>query len=833
MSYQGRVLDVNPDKVGDELAVDTAAGATVLVVVDVADFDEGGGLLLLGDEVLAYETVDDDTSTITLADPTTVDAEAGDSVQLWDSLAAAPAVEWTAQVLLDDSADGDPLVASIDHGLIDAFPDGIRDALQGESVVLERDDSDIEIVDILGKQLTRDLSFADPTTIPEPVAVEPPEESPAVTVTGMPSGLVIAAEKVASTTLITYHIGITSDFIPDTDTASGPATHSTVHVANTLPDGSPFVAGTTYYVRTVASNTAGEAAPSDAVEARLDLDAVADLIAAQLVAGFAIVGSIQIGAMTIDADNGLDIPGILNIPVNGIDVPSWLGFFTALGLTVRDNLNIYGIAQLAGKIIASNGISDPRVKARLSADWPNQTIADIGGGPTESSRYRGLAWDSATDLWFAGFYFFGPGIHLIDPATGEVVWSMGVTGTHTGPNFEVYGYTYLAGSHYFLGVDSSRSGRRFVYIVDSTGAKTGEWEYVHETGSPYDPTLGNDGTNIIIARCSSSGAVAVRSYDPATGTVAASAVVTTHSPEVDLTGVYWGSADFGDDRIVVSHLHGFYVYDNTGVRHAGQEWGVAGATWVRVFGWDGTEFSHMDASGRLWRYLAGHTSTSTIYGGYTWPDTDTGGTGTHETAVSPAQSFSWPARTRLNIKGDSAPDAGVIDPSLHDLANQVAIYAGTSSTTMRLQAVLAVGEDSWTATGPLDTGSAIAPTTSDYPTGGSAPGGFESAEVDGSGTPLTYWNGDGSGRAMLDHQAGAISTGAFTGTGSGNANVVHVTFAVPFLAPPVVNVWNPADPALRVCWAESVDEAGFDLNAYRTSGTGAFSAQWAAFATTQ
>ena len=173
--FHGRVLDVDVIVLGDELAVDAPIGSLELVVRDAGPFDETGGWLRLGTvdgEILRYTSYDDDTDTIALQDATTQAWVTGDRVELWDLDAGAAAAEWVASVLLDDSADGDPDTATIAHDLIDALADGIR-AVIGESAVLERevDGSELELVDILGRVLVRDITTATASTPAAPTGL--------------------------------------------------------------------------------------------------------------------------------------------------------------------------------------------------------------------------------------------------------------------------------------------------------------------------------------------------------------------------------------------------------------------------------------------------------------------------------------------------------------------------------------------------------------------------------------------------------------------------------------------------------------------------------------
>lgn len=147
--YHGHVIAVNAEKLGDNLDADAAAGTSVLVVGDVADFDELGGSLLVDGVVLRYSTCDDDAGTVTLSNPLPADAELGDPIYVWDTQRLSVAMEYIAQVEIDADDEGDPIEAVIASHLVDDLPDGIR-GLVGESVLMEEDDDEWRIIDVLG-----------------------------------------------------------------------------------------------------------------------------------------------------------------------------------------------------------------------------------------------------------------------------------------------------------------------------------------------------------------------------------------------------------------------------------------------------------------------------------------------------------------------------------------------------------------------------------------------------------------------------------------------------------------------------------------------------------
>lgn len=153
MAEHGRVIAVGDEFLGDEFAEDTAAGATVLQLVDTADFDEEGGKVRIGGEVVTYLAIDDEAATMTLAAGLAANADAGDRVDSWDIASNATAVDRIATVVFDGMNDGDGIDCVVAQHLRRQLPTGIR-AGRGESVLIERDGDEWRVIDVLGADST-------------------------------------------------------------------------------------------------------------------------------------------------------------------------------------------------------------------------------------------------------------------------------------------------------------------------------------------------------------------------------------------------------------------------------------------------------------------------------------------------------------------------------------------------------------------------------------------------------------------------------------------------------------------------------------------------------
>lgn len=144
----------SPDWRGDTLAADATTGATTLTVDEALDFDDDttrARWLVVGEsDPLEYVDVDYDANTVTLADPTTEDYEAGLPVVLWDPTVpggGAKVIEYLAPVRLSDGS-GTP-DAVIPHETVTL--NGI-DNLVGASVSLVEDRGEWYVDQIYGRE---------------------------------------------------------------------------------------------------------------------------------------------------------------------------------------------------------------------------------------------------------------------------------------------------------------------------------------------------------------------------------------------------------------------------------------------------------------------------------------------------------------------------------------------------------------------------------------------------------------------------------------------------------------------------------------------------------
>lgn len=160
---QGFILEVSISRVGSELDVDVAAGATTLPVMDISAFSDETGLDVDQVEVagatLSVSAYDPDLSTLTvLVGPDTA-LDAGTAVY-----PLPPVLEKWAMV--EVNGEDEPISALVGGDLYDRIADGVRDPEEQEPVVVEMQNGDWTVVNLIGEEPTTDGSFIDPTTAP-------------------------------------------------------------------------------------------------------------------------------------------------------------------------------------------------------------------------------------------------------------------------------------------------------------------------------------------------------------------------------------------------------------------------------------------------------------------------------------------------------------------------------------------------------------------------------------------------------------------------------------------------------------------------------------------
>lgn len=151
-TFTGVIDSVRRVARGSALAADAVLGATVLSLINTADFDEEiGGTVGVNGQVVQYLTVDEDLSTITLATGLTAAAFADDFVAVWDTVNQVGATEVRAFVGTGDDIDeGAAIDARVNLSLVHLLTIGDRDENLGEAAQVQQIEDEWVVMDLPG-----------------------------------------------------------------------------------------------------------------------------------------------------------------------------------------------------------------------------------------------------------------------------------------------------------------------------------------------------------------------------------------------------------------------------------------------------------------------------------------------------------------------------------------------------------------------------------------------------------------------------------------------------------------------------------------------------------
>lgn len=617
-----------------------------------------------------------------------------------------------------------------------------------------------------------------------PPALEAPPASPVIdTLAGTPSSLVVATAGVRPEDLIEYHISAVEGFVPvagDAATLAFPATSSTVATIAAMPDGSPLVAATSYYVAVIARNAAGIAAPSPTVQGELNSKAVEAVIAAKLIAGFVLAGQVTVGNITIHPDSGITIlqPGgnVIRFPARDTEFAEITGHLTAQTLAVMGSMTIDGGAVVNSAMVLSAGITPPQTPPTLSAFWPTMKFQDdYGFGDVFYGLSNVLEDDGSGAIdptwWVTAVAFYGGGVRLIDRNTGAQ-WGAIETPSWSTIN-PTGGITQIGNNYYVLGQDPSRKNDWYILRLNHNFVKVSELLYTSSGAFDGRPSIGrNDaGQPIIAFIAAGSKKLSITRRDPVTMQSVSTSVVNLVSANPsgvgsthNFAGVHEGVTDLGsgNSRIYVATngLKRVSTYTDAGgvlQPHAANPFNTAGVTpkgvvFDRADPFKGVgRWVSLDNAGNIHKY-SGFATTQNYRARSTFVDVNSAGTGQHETAPSAySATVSIQARAWLRAQVASAPDANSTDPSKPDKADRSRVYVAAAPNEPMLQATLAV--QTKTAEFAEIVAGAVAPALStDFATAGST----AAAIQDPSGRYYFNGQGDASFRNLTVHQPALV-----------------------------------------------------------------------------
>lgn len=464
------------------------------------------------------------------------------------------------------------------------------------------------------------------------------------------------------------------------------------------------------------------------------------------------------GVRLIASDNTL----LVNIPTDGSDVYI-RAEVRALGLTVYQDAELRGTANVlaAGSSTSLKvGISDPSVKPTLAQDWATFS--------TEMEyNARGLAFSASGTATGTVDVFYQITNDGLDFTLNEYLASDGSLNRTKNLSTEFPGTPVqgcAAHGSYVYVIDWDGYVARYTITTLAVDATYGSVS-LPVAGGNY-PRICSDGTYLFIVDHSSTGEVKFAKYNDSMvlqGSVVSTGYDFGTPPDPIVGDCEAGQFDFGADRIAVA-LNGsggeagtVHLFTYAGAHQTTECFPLPAATFGTAIAWGSVNgaadqfVSKNSNSPNLTLHTAWTwtTSASYYYVAYSWYDSDSGGTGTHETLVGPLQWITMGKRKRLQVTTPTEPGAGgTDDPN----GRRIYIYPtpGSAPATTLLDLQATTADESYYIT-TYDSGGAAPPTSNNFPAS-------TAAEIKSAGAE---WVLKGSG--LINLTGTAFPSGAVTG----------------------------------------------------------------------
>jgi hypothetical protein len=229
-------------------------------------------------------------------------------------------------------------------------------------------------------------------------------------------------------------------------------------------------------------------------------------------------------------------------------------------------------------------------------------------------------------------------------------------------------------------------------------AKVGEFGWAPGLNEANTPSGSTDGTNFYIGVSYMGDYMNIRRYSSA-GAVLETILtgqITSGGADPLALGPICGNYDYGSKRFFASTYGLFaaspviYPINAAGSVQATEKFGDLAFGWsalsmaywggrVRSISWASPTTPTQTAASLSFTVLPTRNVAVTYYIGSTWYDSDPGGTGTHETDLSPITTMVLPARSGLSIWTAAPADAGDVDSP-----DSARIYVGTAANALHL-----------------------------------------------------------------------------------------------------------------------------------------------------
>lgn len=579
-----------------------------------------------------------------------------------------------------------------------------------------------------------------------------PASSPAAEVKGGLEILSVGWTPIVNADPVTYevHVSTVSGFTPDSTTLAGTVNGGDRFIIKALPGLAPVNPGdpdprdiqydTVYYVRIVARDADGAAAPGIEGSATI-FQITGDNVAADTIRGNHIIAGEITGdkfSSTMNVSSAFwtalagqragftpdgffafrpDDSPIFRVPTDGSNA-FFDGEFLIRGATITGGLSVQSSQNefTADSVVTlMRGIVAPSATPQFTDDYEKllPSTASLSAAQKTGTAKMGtfdLAASEVSQIEYKGSYWV---IHQVRP-TGTRSWFFDLSGNpvqvsglwfNDHDDWQIWSTTEVTGS-----AVPARNGvyTMFRFIPAST------WHIHHPGGiSKYSlrnasqtPVLGHNADDVFVSEVLTNGSLQVHFVRPiGNADVPApfsirSTPASTYSAGTQLTAVQWqASYGTGGARYMVSQRGGGLTHllvngsaggsqvlypggssDNWASADKDSESFECPTTQRRGMAYDGTYFWTYGADG----YLYKHTNTywnpnlvsSKIWGRATLYDSDAGGTGTHETTPGPAISFTWKRRSRFKVTLPAPPDNGGADDP-----DKIRLYIGRGATS--------------------------------------------------------------------------------------------------------------------------------------------------------
>lgn len=697
------------------------------------------------------------------------------------------------------------------------------------------------------------------------------------------------------------HISTTLGFTPDSTTLVGTTEASSFWI-KAMPGPDPLPGDpdertlqydTAYYIRIVATDDDGAAAPSlQAVGSVFQVTGVnlaADSVTAQNIlagsltgelfsASVVVAGTFKSGEVGQRVEWGAaGIQGyrsdgtlILNIPTDG-STALFDGEFIIRGATITGGISIENAQnemKADSAMTLMRGIVGPSATPAVTVVWdsvrPSTTSLtatqktnndpDWGlGGPFDfdASAVSCIEWKPAESMWV---------MHHIR-SNGTRAWYFNADGT---PKDRYGGGTYHSDTKGWeiwstveIPAPAAKAGVYTIFRFIPSGTDwyvNGPNGFNHYTrlNSGGVPAVGTNGIDFFIAESVSGDHLRINYHSMAADGANLPGPSTTYEStagfSASVCSVMYSSAgfDIGSARYAAAARATAYnarllQTSGTGLGSLipGGSGGWAAAnnaieSWEsptsnrRGMGWDGTNFWTLGGDGVLYKHTGERwdpaATSSTIWSGITFKDTDAAGTGLHQTKMGPLKSVSHKRRAKIQLVAPAVPDNGGADDP-----DKVQWYTGRGAT-----APVSPWSTMWAQGSPLSGGAILQlttlattgtnpPTTNSFPSAN--PAKFRNDDdtmvIDGAGKILAKqfqvgatgmnmnairWGvatgvPNASGQLVVTHGLGVAPSAVLIGPTSGYARVqsqgsTNITFECRTTA----NVLQTGPSAVSVFW---------------------------------